>query len=89
MSSQSVPGLSAPPARPLELCGVGSDETRLAIVGTLLDGIWAALVAHRRSQRLARAARVARMTAMARLCPFVATVLDAARFALEAPEVPV
>ncbi len=80
-----MPGLRPPPIGPLELCGVGADERRLAIAGSILDGIWAVLVTHRRSSQPAKAAIIARMAAMARLCPHLASVLDSSRFVQEPP----
>ncbi len=74
-----------PTVRLLELCGVGADERRLAFVGTILGGIWAALVSHRRSSRLAKTAVIARLAAMARLCPGLAILSDSTRFAHESP----
>ena len=42
------------PGRVLELFGVGADAPRLVLIGTVLDGLWAALVAHKRSARAAQ-----------------------------------
>ncbi len=78
-----------PTDRLLKLCGVGADDSRLAIAGTLLDGMWPALVTHRRSNRPAKAAVVARLAAMARLSPHLASLFDTTRFAQEAPTDPV
>ncbi len=60
----------------LELFGVVADAPRRVLIGTVIDGLWAALVAHRRSARAARGAFKARLDAMARLSPHLANVLD-------------
>ncbi len=68
---------SSKPVRVLERCGVGADAPRRVLVGTVLDGLWAALVARTRTSRSARGAFEARLDAMARLSPHLATVLNA------------
>ena len=74
------PWSEPPPVRLLELCGVGADPSRLAVVGLVLDGMWAALVAHSRSPLNAQNTFTARLAAMGRLSPALARALDAVRF---------
>ncbi len=69
-----------PPVRLLELCGVGADASRLSPVGLVLDGMWAALVSHKRTGRYVKEAFAARLSAMARLSPALAVALDVVLF---------
>ncbi len=66
----------AQPGRVLDLFGIGADAPRRVLIGTIIDGLWAALVAHKRSARTARGAFLGRIGAVARLSPHLATVLD-------------
>ena len=83
------PWSEAPTVRLLQLCGVGADDSRRAIVGTTIDGIWATMVANRRGARPARVFFRARLAAMARLSPLVADLLDRAGFVHHPVEDPV
>jgi hypothetical protein len=62
----------SPPGRVLELFGVGADAPRRVLIGTVIDSLWAALVAHKRPARAGRGAFKARLDVMARLSPHLA-----------------
>lgn len=81
-----LPGVAwsePPPVRLLEICGVGAEPTRRALIGLILDGMWAPVVSQMRTGRPAKETIIARISAMARLSPAMAFALDSVRFTHE------
>ncbi len=64
-----------PSGRVLQLFAAGASDDQATIVGMMLDGLLALMVAHQRSASSAREAFKARFAAMPRLSPALAKVL--------------